>query len=373
MKRRITGSHRAEGPTSEATKAHTDTIHPPLKAVSSSASSLYEASTTLRFPHSLLIRLPLIRSFYHPRFPRAFSFKWWCAVCSSLFVFWLARKLFRFLVMLPLLDWQQELLQSGDVLPLPQPHDQLPSSSSMSLPEVTGKLDAIIVLGYCIDHQLGVPTPLLLKRIIKAVNLTRDEQRSDVVVFSGGSDWRVDPNLPTEADVMAAWFKLHYFEYLNQCPLADNNRKEQTEWTSNASTNTTITTADATLSNASESSWITTTMCSPPPLPTLLLERESTSTRTNALLSLKMLANYRQEHSQPPLSHVMIVTNRFHQLRSRLVFQKAVSDLITEGSLRNNVTVYVAPFELAESREVPQFDFVRELLAIALYYVIRWI
>ncbi len=69
----------------------------------------------------------------------------------------------------------------------------------------------------------------------------------------------------------------------------------------------------------------------------------------------------------------MIVTNRFHQLRSRLVFEKAVTDLMNQGILINKVKVYVAPLDLEESREVPQFDFIREILAIALYYVMRWI
>jgi uncharacterized SAM-binding protein YcdF (DUF218 family) len=111
--------------------------------------------------------------------------------------------------------------------------------------------------------------------------------------------------------------------------------------------------------------------------PVWLLEQRSTSTRTNAIESLK-LATHRR------LRRVVVVTSEFHQFRARRTFQVAAREL-EEETAEHPMSVVVAslnsvPWETdrrranAAATELKhQFDFVRELAAIALYYVRGWI
>jgi len=110
--------------------------------------------------------------------------------------------------------------------------------------------------------------------------------------------------------------------------------------------------------------------------PVWLLEQRSTSTRTNALESLKLAKQRR-------LRRVVVVTSEFHQFRARRTFQVAAREL--EETPEHPMSVVVAslssvPWETdgrrasaAASELKHQLDFVRELAAIALYYVRGWI
>lgn len=141
-----------------------------------------------------------------------------------------------------------------------------------------------------------------------------------------------------------------------------------------------------------------------------LLEERSTSTRTNALFSLAMVLAedernaQRQEHGgqsqqQRPPGRIVLATNPFHQLRSYLVFRRAMAELGMlrgprsggggEGSggggdHRNHrqyeLFVAAAPFAghhgygcAALDAAADAWDFARELAALAWYALRGWL
>eukprot|EP01025_Chloroclados_australasicus_P062523 TRINITY_DN8213_c0_g1_i4.p1 TRINITY_DN8213_c0_g1~~TRINITY_DN8213_c0_g1_i4.p1 ORF type:complete len:210 (-),score=2.41 TRINITY_DN8213_c0_g1_i4:23-652(-) len=91
----------------------------------------------------------------------------------------------------------------------------------------------------------------------------------------------------------------------------------------------------------------------------ILLEEQSTSTRENAMFSLLLL-----EKSE--FQEILIITNKFHQLRSYLTFVQAGVDL----QLRSNFTIARIAHDIDNSiTEGFQglYVFVRELAAIIYY------
>ena len=97
--------------------------------------------------------------------------------------------------------------------------------------------------------------------------------------------------------------------------------------------------------------------------PQMLREGASSSTRTNALYSLQLL---RESDVEP--QRLVVVTSRFHALRSALVFKRVLSDAGLTA-----VDVVTLPVAAEHERHARQLDFWRELAAIALYWVMGWL
>lgn len=173
--------------------------------------------------------------------------------------------------------------------------------------------DALVCLGYTCDHERGLPSPTLQYRVEAAVALWR-RWPGAALVFSGGSGERVRPGLPTEADVMAAY-------------------------------------AERLLGGVVDG------------LAGISLERESTSTRENALFSLPLL-------NCSAGGTVAIVTSTFHQWRARRVFQSAAKEL---GLDECRFEIVALPCASAGERAPTQHDWLRELAACALYWWRGWI
>ena len=117
--------------------------------------------------------------------------------------------------------------------------------------------------------------------------------------------------------------------------------------------------------------------------PTWMLEEGSTSTRTNALLSLEM-AKERGLHS------IVLVTSGFHQFRSERVFRRVAKDKFNSDGIPLQVHVVELPHEqtnLWASKEsdmhvgdvgtrevfVAQLNWFREIAAIVYYFARGWL
>ena len=249
--------------------------------------------------------------------------------------------------------------------------------------------DALVVLGYCVDHSTRIPTAPLIARLELAI-LESCEHQVPVVVFSGGSDTaRVELGVASEAEIMAEWFERRWAELQASPPpplppTADPAARALRDRTH--------------------------ALCRGLPLPRFILETTSTSTFENAYHSLSILL--RQE---PSVRRLRIVTNRFHQARSLGIFLKMEArrlereererrrmmwtprpglhsqpqdkqlggvdlTMLEEGSQQQqqpppprNFEFSIATMPLEQSSQIPQLDFWREVLATMLYTVRRWI
>lgn len=182
-----------------------------------------------------------------------------------------------------------------------------------------GRADAIVVLGYAVDHALGKPTPTLQFRLEAAVELWRQTGAS-IVLSGGASDATHLGRRLSEARVMRNYI------------------------------------TDALLERGEEE-------------PVVLLEENSTSTRENALFSLRMLDCARRPTT------VAVVTSTFHQWRSRRVFVRAAALLAGAGVGTPGCTIVVYPCASprALERAPTQFDWLREFAACALYWWRDWL
>lgn len=181
-----------------------------------------------------------------------------------------------------------------------------------------GRADAIVVLGYAVDHALGKPTPTLQYRLEAAVELWRQTGAS--IVLSGGASEASDLGRLSEARVMSSYI------------------------------------TDELIARGGEQ-------------PVLLLEERSTSTRENALFSLRMLDCAHQRMT------VAVVTSTFHQWRSRRVFAQAATLLAGPGVDPPGCTIAVFPCANPRvlERAPTQFDWLREFAACALYWWRGWL
>lgn len=204
----------------------------------------------------------------------------------------------RIFMRVPLFQWQSDLLDDSN--------------------EIVAA-DAVLVLGYAVDHQKNEPMGPLVQRLQVALDLVCSRKIAKTIVLSGGRDPRLDPLWPTEADVMADWLRRN---------------------------------AASTGCNFSDVE--------------LILERNSTSTLTNAAKSLAILAGDSRYSS---LRRIVLVTSRFHQYRTRRVFERVAQRDFAAQSFAFQLAEVPAP----ANGSVIQFDFWRELLAIALYRVMCWI
>jgi len=189
--------------------------------------------------------------------------------------------------------------------------------------------DVAVVLGHALDRN-GRPSRVLAERVDRAVELLK---RGVVkhVLFSGGHDGDGLRGRPSEAESM-----LRHALSDPQVPATED--------------------------------------------PTWLLEEGSTSTRTNALLSLEM-AKERGLHS------VVVVTSGFHQFRSERVFRRVAKDMVKGDGIPLHVHVVDLPDEQTHlpilqetdmhlgTREVfvAQLNWFREIAAIVYYFVRGWL
>ena len=211
---------------------------------------------------------------------------------------------------LPLAQWQHRLLAVE--LPLPPP------------------VDAVVVLGYAVDHDAAVVTAPLAARLEHAYQLLCRDRVADTVVLSGGCSWAKAAHLPSEAAVMQQWLTARW--------------------------------RGAALPQTADSPALAPSPCSRDP-PVFVLEEESTSTYTNALYSLRLLAA-----QWPEVRRLLLVTSSFHQKRTAAVFQRLMRQRQTAGDEGWRCGVSTTPDDLTD-RSVTQFDFWREIAAIVLYAI----
>jgi vancomycin permeability regulator SanA len=178
------------------------------------------------------------------------------------------------------------------------------------------RANVIVVLGYAID-ALGKPTPTLEFRLEAAVELWR--QTGATIVLSGGSSDAIHLGRLSEARAMETYI------------------------------------TDELLARGEE--------------PVILLEERSTSTRENALFSLRIV-----DCMGAPKT-VAVVTSTFHQWRSRRVFVRAATSLAGHGVDAPGCTIAVYPCARphALERGPTQFDWLREFAACALYWWRDWL
>jgi hypothetical protein len=250
-------------------------------------------------------------------------------------------RLNRWLKVAPLWRWQLDLFAVD------------PSPS-----QATTTPDALVVLGYCVNHWTREPTQPLLARLQLAVDIACEDalkHRSDMeggqsklraVIFTGGSAPRIPLGLGTESDIMSASFSRL---------------------------------------------WQASSRCSSLPEPRHILERFSTSTFENARYTLAQLLREEEEASSS-MRNMQIVTNRFHQWRAIRTFEmvetrrqgeiaSAAAKTTTAAAAAaaapavdaTPFTFTIAPMPHEQSEGVPQLDFIREVAACLLYAVRRWI
>lgn len=207
------------------------------------------------------------------------------------------------------------------------------------------KIDAIIILGYTVDHDHALVTPPLAARLETAYQLIihhripmNDDQL--VIIMSGGCASSKSDDLPSEAAIMAQWFIARWNQQsLPQTEEAIKIIKSQQQQHPIIDTINTS-------------------------YPHIITEDNSTSTYTNSVNSLNILC-----HDYPHMTHILLVTNHFHQYRTYATFQHVA---ISDPSLRCRSYV----FGMADidddylDDQVTQWDFWRELAAI-LYYKCR--
>ncbi|GAX75347.1 hypothetical protein CEUSTIGMA_g2791.t1 [Chlamydomonas eustigma] len=189
---------------------------------------------------------------------------------------------------------------------------QLLSTSGQDAPD---KADVIIVLGYAL-FRTGKPTEPLKGRVAAAVNAFKNG-KGDYVILSGahpGEGLRAI----SEANAM--------LEYATNLL---GMEPEKNKW---------------------------------------IREEDSTSTRENALFSLKIVKSR-------GWSKILVVTSPFHQKRSYWTFKKAVKDSGMDPSqlsvrmLRTSFVGHIGYGGALQDTAVDCWDWVREILAIAYYWV----
>jgi hypothetical protein len=192
------------------------------------------------------------------------------------------------------LMWLQEWVQVGGLLPWQQ--DIFAVDTVIDWHRPPPRPDALVVLGYSVDHARREPTLPLLTRLQLAVRLAcapiarrvhdpaLAKHNQDnyggyfAVIFSGGLSARAPLGQASEAQVMSETFaKL---------------------WESSGSE------------------------CRGKPMPRFILEETSSSTFENARNVLALLLRRREE---PVIRSLHLITNRFHQQRALKTFAKVES------------------------------------------------
>eukprot|EP01027_Heterolobosea_sp_BB2_P010018 GEZU01014750.1.p1 GENE.GEZU01014750.1~~GEZU01014750.1.p1 ORF type:complete len:277 (-),score=29.31 GEZU01014750.1:20-850(-) len=204
--------------------------------------------------------------------------------------------------------------------------------------------DAIIVLGYSVTSD-ALPTPRLVERLETALRLYNSGVAKHIIVSGGyprGKNF-------SEASVMAKWL-------LDRLPPPSPTTEELLDPPHDVDVGAGV----------------------------VILEEKSTSTRENAVFSLEIA-------QQRNWKRLVVVTNHFHQLRSRLAFEKCIKEITPDhkGAVEDSWMVTMASISTTgidssdlqcdpssiSFREIlrREHDFIRELAAFALYTVRGWL
>ncbi|QDZ23137.1 hypothetical protein A3770_09p56550 [Chloropicon primus] len=206
--------------------------------------------------------------------------------------------------------------------------------------EPRGEGSICVVLGFAL-HKDGSPTPDLRDRVRQGLHLF---ERGAVgsIVFSGGHPGGGLRGNKSEAEVMATYAKGlrlgregHSSSYYSYSLLVD---EDDDQW---------------------------------------FLEEESTSTRTNALFTIRKISGEGIGGKTEGGLRIVVVTSPFHQYRSGLTFQKAFEDLRAEAEakgtpLGGEMTFSVARMEEGEASHRVK-HVLREVAAIVWYKLKGWI
>jgi len=227
-----------------------------------------------------------------------------------------------------LAGWQHNALSSGPYLP------------------ATGHADACIVLGYALCRD-GTPSRPLRERVEGAVHLNDQVCNLQYMPWIT-HDWELLYTPPPSPDSLSRG-RVRYLVFSGGHP--GGGIRGQSEAAAMEAYAQTIS------SHIQPERWI--------------MEDKSTSTRENALFSLK----FAEDHEW---KDVVVATNPFHQLRSRLVFQCACRELFPP---EQQPKVWLARVGMERSRGaqllyeplLKQYNFFRELLALAWYWWNDWL
>lgn len=191
-----------------------------------------------------------------------------------------------------------------------------------------GGCEFVILLGHAVDHATWAVSNITVDRLRAAEAVVCGPGAPSphaTVVLSGGTE----QGPPTEADVMAHWLRARG-------------------------------------------------VCGEAALARLVLERGSTSTRENALGSLRAIAGAGGGGSRGSPARVCVVTSEYHSARALRVFDVAARELAAGASFDFMFAVPPQGVQRsADGGEEPDAarmrDFWRECLAFALYWARGWV
>ena len=215
-------------------------------------------------------------------------------------------------------------------------------------------LDVVVVLGYALERD-GSPTAQLKDRVDAGVKLYVESSANTWLVFSGGhpGDGKGKRGNKSEAESMNAHALNTLTSLLHEKQERGNGDERGGEGREK-------------LLERAKRDWF--------------LEDASTSTRENALFTLKQMVS---EHPKGGVGdskvQVAIVTSPFHQYRSLLTFEKAYKQLERAGEIQCHVGLSVAKVEEKERGSSFAYELlhshnvVREIAAIAYYTLRGWL
>jgi len=315
----------------------------------------------------------------------------------------------RYFLSMPLTIWQQNVFSmsddggSGSVAANAMIDADSPSSNPLMAP------DALIVLGCSVNHYTGELSRDLHTRVERAVELACEHQSTvHLLIMSGGSSNAVPVSLPTESELMT----VHFVRLWQQSPCRETTPPRiMTERTSTS-----------TLLNARHSLQMLTRYIYR--VGTVMHEVDGSGAESSGTSPSPFTSSSTASSSPPvPIRHVMIVTSRYHQYRSFHTFmrveeerrreskvninhnrcetekdctmhQHAQHGTVADGSADDNpesewifttlpscwshlsthppFILHMASMPLSRSHHVRQFDFIRECLALVLYWTMGW-
>lgn len=268
---------------------------------------------------------------------------------------------------LPCPKWQASLLSASTDADTDELKDILEATPRQSDKFQPANV-AIIVLGYEIRDKEFITLPLLSRlglaysiaqqRYYRKLTVPGAKDETTLAVFTGG----VTPDRnkgKSEGTIMKEWFE-KAMSYVNRISDIENLSLKPLNNTSDSLYD---------LTSSDDATSILKSLLYDFPLNNipLLTENRSTSTYENALFSLPILQKYESEH-KISISHLLVVTNRFHQIRSQALFSKLLASSDSDYNLL--IPSYNNSFS---EMGVTQLDFWREIAAIALYSYRKWI
>ncbi|KAL6762909.1 hypothetical protein V8C86DRAFT_3130421 [Haematococcus lacustris] len=166
----------------------------------------------------------------------------------------------------------------------------------------TQQFDVAVVLGYALFRNGSLTTPLKA-RVQEGVRLWQEGAAAHIIWSGAQPGPEAGPS--SEASAMAAW-ALALLPSPSTIQSEEEKQEKQEEEEEEQQQGQGDGSAQCPGGQQLPRSW--------------LLEGRSTSTRENAMFSLALVKSHRW-------TRILVVTNTFHQLRSRLVFLKALQEL----------------------------------------------